>query len=485
MGKAYERLFYIFKTMDDGWGNPGGFIKVEINGDNSRLHLSLNNLEEKKGLEYTLFGISKDYETLRYTDISPIAPVNGRADVKVNFSADSIGPDKLNIHDINVFAVIARYPDKAVESVTCPLVTYTKGEQIWKSHFEELFVQALRKPVAIPEQSMSFSVDASGKANINYTAEPDTEQASDTIPSNIAAEIQESVYEDDRIEEPIKIGQIENKISDQNEPQGPLENDTVSDIEIQPWTILDEAERNSSSETAQQNTMPDVQEDVDIQSDFGAENVSQMWNRFQGDLTSVYKNIPEEEEESKEENGGNEDGAKEIPDVWQKIQDDFNDISSMNINKSVNESADVSSSTEEREQPLSVSRLRDELDKSFEIYNPFNTRNRGYKWWKINSPGFLNNILFRNNIKTYLLFNPKVMLAHYKYRYIILGIRSNRQPDREKLICGVPGVYNIDDNPFGGVGSWVQLEGYRPKYGAFGYWIVMLDPRTGKLFKIK
>lgn len=133
----------------------------------------------------------------------------------------------------------------------------------------------------------------------------------------------------------------------------------------------------------------------------------------------------------------------------------------------------------------SVSNLREELDNSFEKYNPFKMKSKNFHWWKINSPGFLNNILFRNSIKSYLLFNPKVMLAHYKYRYIIFGIRSMRRTGREQLVCGVPGVYSIDENPFGSMGSWVQLEGYKPKYGAFGYWIVMIDPRTGKLVKIK
>ncbi|WP_024832852.1 hypothetical protein [Ruminiclostridium josui] len=446
MGNAYERQFHIFKTMDKNWGNPGGFVKVEINGNSTRFQLSLNNLSDEKESSYNLYGIHKEEDTLKYTDICRIQPVNGRFDIKLNFSSEEIGSEKLNIRNINIFAIICSSTDnKASGSVKCPLVAYTKGEQEWKEEFERLLLQ----PIVIEAEE---------------TSESKVEDVAD--------------YQ---------------QIPEEPEPEITLteENETIintEEINIQPWTVIEEEKRENSSESSETESREQEREEFEANK-YEDENenslsmedapVPDLSSKFQGSLSSIYQRTYEEEtreeEESKEPQS---EETEEIQNVWKRIQEDFNDLSSINIDESERQG-------EGRERSFNINLLKQELDNTFEEYNPFRTRNKSFRWWKINSPGFLNNILFRNNIKTYLLFNPKVMLAHYKYRYIILGIKNNRHPGREKLICGIPGVYNIDENPFNSVGSWVQLEGFRPKYGAFGYWVVMLDPRTGKISKIK
>ncbi len=436
MGNAYERQFHIFKTMDNNWENPGGFIKVEINGDNTRFQLSLNNLSDKKDSLYNLYGIHKGNDMLAYTDICSLRPINGRIDIKSNFPTEEIGSNKLNVQDINIYAVICSSADnKASGEVKCPLVAYTKGEQVWKEQFERLLKQPFEtKPDKAPEPKAEETAMYQ-----SIPEEPETE---------ITLTEQEEVI------------------------------DKTEVINIQPWTVIEEAEKEDKEYPVE---MPDTENAEQEREDFESSKdapITDLSSKFQGSLSSVYQSSYEEEmretEETEELESEKSEEIEETQNVWKRIQDDFNDISSIKIDEN-----------EDREQPFNIQLLKQELDNSFEEYNPFKTRNRSFRWWKINSPGFLNNILFRNNIKTYLLFNPKVMLAHYKYRYIILGIKNNRQPGREKLICGIPGVYNIDDNPFASVGSWVQMEGYRPKYGAFGYWVVMLDPRTGKISKMK
>ena len=44
MSNNYQRLFYIFQSMDNEVGNPTGYIKVEINGPAAKLQISLNNM---------------------------------------------------------------------------------------------------------------------------------------------------------------------------------------------------------------------------------------------------------------------------------------------------------------------------------------------------------------------------------------------------------------------------------------------------------
>lgn len=128
-----------------------------------------------------------------------------------------------------------------------------------------------------------------------------------------------------------------------------------------------------------------------------------------------------------------------------------------------------------------VERLRKDLDRCFEICDPFRSRRRDYKWWKVNSPVHLNNVLFQCNIKTPVLFNPKILMAHFKYRHLIFGIYSDTVRQKEYVVFGVPGVYSVDDRPFKDICRWAQVEGNKPRYGAFGYWLVYIDPKTGKI----
>ncbi|PNT91518.1 hypothetical protein CDQ83_17225 [Clostridium thermosuccinogenes] len=128
--------------------------------------------------------------------------------------------------------------------------------------------------------------------------------------------------------------------------------------------------------------------------------------------------------------------------------------------------------------------FKNALDMYFEISDPFGSKRKDYKWWKVNSPVYLNNILYQYNIRTPLLFNPLVITANFKYRHLIVGIYTDKTRFREYIVCGVPGIYGIDEKPFGDMCRWVQLEGSKPKYGAFGYWLVYIDPKTGKFLPL-
>lgn len=139
---------------------------------------------------------------------------------------------------------------------------------------------------------------------------------------------------------------------------------------------------------------------------------------------------------------------------------------------------------ESREGTGNIGRLRVELDNNFERYDPFNVKRSDYIWWKVNNPVNLNNILYQCNIRSPLLFNPAVMTSHFKYRHLIIGIYSDTQRGKDYVVCGVFGMHMVDRKPFGDMCKWVQTEGSKPRYGAFGYWIVYLDPGTGKILSL-
>lgn len=411
MGNNYQRLFFIFKNMDSDFGSPTGFVKIEINHETTKLNLSLNNMMDRKGVTYQLYGISKNDSQLLYTLICDIPIINGRADIKVNRESKKLGSMELNVEDINIYAIVTVLKDRG-PMVICPLVAYTRSEVDWKREFDDLVLN----------RNQPISIDSNMRDEL----------------------IEESVEVAPYIEEQVEEQPIVSEVNE--EPEVTQEREVIEEIECDAFEY---SERDA------------VEIQIQEQEQEQPETVT---SKFEGTLTSIYNNTIDPDEYSE---------IRMEDDIWKQAEKDFQDISSFSI------------TDEERATELNLPNLKEELDKSFEKCNPFKSRSRNFKWWKINSPGFLNNILFRNGIKTYLLFSPKVMLAHYKYRYIIFGIKSDRPTAKPQLICGIPGVYSIDENPFGNMGSWVQLEGYKPKYGTFGYWVVMIDPRTGKLINIK
>lgn len=144
--------------------------------------------------------------------------------------------------------------------------------------------------------------------------------------------------------------------------------------------------------------------------------------------------------------------------------------------------ASVFENNEKRED---LTKLKGTLDRNFEQSDPFHSRRSDYRWWKVTNPANLNNILYQNNIRSPLLFNPMVMMAHFKFRHLIVGIYTDKLKNKEYVVCGVPGMHMVDKRPFGELCKWVQAEGNKPKYGAFGYWIVYIDPWTGKILSLK
>ena len=132
-----------------------------------------------------------------------------------------------------------------------------------------------------------------------------------------------------------------------------------------------------------------------------------------------------------------------------------------------------------------VGKLKTLLNRDFPKADPFRAGRMDYQWWKVDSPVQLNNIFYQCGIKTSLLFNPSVMMAHFKYRHLIVGIYTDRARKFEYLVIGIPSVYRVDDRPFGDMCRWVQVEGSRLRYGAFGYWILYMEPKSGKILTLK
>lgn len=202
--------------------------------------------------------------------------------------------------------------------------------------------------------------------------------------------------------------------------------------------------------------------------------------------------------------------------LYQKTDNEFHNNTEMNETDSVNESRTVDDVTTTDEETMAneettvieESRVKEEstyngkeysydkpkkapdmiklirlLDKEFKRCDPFNSRRRDYKWWSINSPVNLVNILEECRVNVPGFFSPSVVMAYFKYRYIVAGVYVSRRKGRIFFVCGIPGTYNVDESPFGDMCRWVQVERKSRENGAFGYWVTYVDPYTGELLR--
>ena len=301
--------------------------------------------------------------------------------------------------------------------------------------------------------SQSDITDAASSSNINELNAANTETVIDCDDATACE------YEAKLIERALKhadeIG-VDEALEDNTPILTPSQKSIAHLVEEKLYEIENASEQNNKKKIQSSSEKIAPQQNKDIDTAFPMKDV---WTKIQQELWV-------KERESEKEVTFDED-------ILQTVERNYQDLSSFGL------SMDVKTGE------INLDSLKEDLDRCFESYNPFKGRIKGIHCWKINSPGYLNNLLFKNNIKTYLLFNPKVLLANFKYRHVLFGMQMDKGINRFQLICGVPGVYNIDDNPFSTASTWIQLDGVKPKYGAFGYWLVLIDARSGKIHKLK
>ena len=301
--------------------------------------------------------------------------------------------------------------------------------------------------------SQSDITDAASSSNINELNAANTETVIDCDDATACE------YEAKLIERALKhadeIG-VDEALEDNTPILTPSQKSIAHLVEEKLYEIENASEQNNKKKIQSSSEKIAPQQNKDIDTAFPMKDV---WTKIQQELWV-------KERESEKEVTFDED-------ILQTVERNYQELSSFGL------SMDVKTGE------INLDSLKKDLDRCFESYNPFKGRIKGIHWWKINSPGYLNNLLFKNNIKTYLLFNPKVLLANFKYRHVLFGMQMDKGINRFQLICGVPGVYSIDDNPFSTAGTWIQLDGIKPKYGAFGYWLVLIDARSGKIHKLK
>ena len=475
----FNNVILMLKEEDRGFGGdkpPAGYIRLEVRDGKGKITAMVQNLKDSDEYNNYKLYLIKYHEGEIYPALMGIIPVkNGRGEITREINPLNVEDTKLHADDFNIGVVVLEHKSTGRTYIKCPLASY-KGKKVkWIESFENYLKDS---KIA---RKIKYEEEIKKKATENFRTKYDEE---------VKKEAERETDKADEIEVEAKVDvKINGKIRENTEY-----NETNR--------IEEENQENRMSEDAEED-IGGIRE-AEIDSVKMVQDVcGDIYSKYTGAVESKYsftENIPEKNPDvmctnhvrqyknimngSTNKKDENKEIRKQIEEIEskEKAEQVKENQETANLETIYRETANQETGVEKTLPDIKL--LGDCLDKVFKRCDPFNTRRRDYKWWKIHNPVYLNNVLQYCNIHIPRIFNPSIIMAYYKYRYLIAGIYTSRKRGKEYIVYGIPGTYNIDESPLGDLCRWIQIEGNTPKYGAFGYWIAYIDPDTGELLKV-
>ncbi len=448
----YQRSFLIFDEEDNGYGTeqkPSGHVKIEIREGKGKLFCQVSNLSEDNGkIQYRLFLIKSDDYQVVPVPVGNIELKKNRGDLEWVFDPYDISKTKLAFDKFNVIAILANYTDRKNNYSICPLVAYKDGKVEWRQKLNNILQEEKSKEEPLKQLKKVDDIP------INVI---DKEH-------EIANKKQESTKADNPIEKQqseAKNKEITAEINNLLDEQKPDEEKNKAELNSEkPLELLEENKTSGESKPLEEKPAEE--------------------NPVAGEPLKE-KQTKEKTIKVNDKSYSSYDGSK----LFNMCAEDGKDNINLNTNCINCIFLNNKNSDKPEVKEFGYEELTKQFDLTFEKYVPFSVKRTDYNWWKVTSPIHLNNILYKFGIKVPVLFNPLVLMAHYKYNHLIVGVYQDDIRQKDYIVCGIPGVYWVDEKPFGNACRWAQVEGNTPAYGAFGYWIVYINPKTGKILAIE
>lgn len=437
----YQKSFLIFEEEDNGFGTeqkPSGHVKIEIRDGKGKLYCQVSNLVEDSGnVEYRLFLIKADEMIVVPVLVGAFVLKRNRGELEWNFDSYNVDKTGIAFDRFNVFAVLTNQKDGRGNSVLCPLAAYKNGKVEWRQKLNSVLIEKTNEEVLnINQKDVDIINNKScEKVEINSDKKEENTENSSPVEKNQSADSGK-----------------ENEFVEAKEPNEEQKGEPVTP------NIKEHIDENTTNSQEKSNAEGQEEE----KSAKNKEN-SKSYSSYDG--TKLFEMFSEE----------SKDDTNSDPNL--KANLNTNCLNCIFFNNKSTDKLDI--------KDFGFEEWSKQFDLTFERYSPFSVKRTDYNWWKVVSPVHLNNILCKFGIKIPVLFNPLVLMAHYKYKHLIVGIYKNEKQNKDYIVCGIPGVYWVDEKPFGNACRWAQVEGNTTTYGAFGYWIVYINPKTGKILAVE
>ncbi|HHV99744.1 MAG TPA: hypothetical protein GXX36_09265 [Clostridiaceae bacterium] len=522
----FQRSFWIFQKEDQGYGigqGPSGYIKIEVRDGKGTLFAAVQNVRDGEDLYiYKLYLIEpKEREAnIAYVGVVPVK--GNKGELKWAFDPDNVAKTGSSIDRFTVAALLVEITGRKTFQLICPMAAYSNKQISWRESFRRTFdkkaagqnavivrdndldsreehggvsekcdIDRPEESIADENTSMQREQDSGSEREqginvetVQCSNEGDLQDSgSETGQSRYYAGEQESGGGDAELSESYADDQDGGSETGQSRYYAGGQESGGGDAELSE-SYADE--QDGGGETGQSRYYAGGQE-----SGGGDAELSKSYTDEQADVSKAGLTGSEGNEQSSafmgEQTGPNgircvlqNNGLPGVPFNGCGIPCATCSLNMRNNAGNISEAGNVSGKP-----VVDLKKLENSFNQYFEKFDPFQNKRRDYKWWRIGSPVHLNNILYQHNIRTPLLFNHAVMMSHLKYRHMIAGIYKDDAKKISLIVCGIPAVYDTDTRPFGNMCRWAQLESGRSKYGAFGYWLVYIDPETGRFLSIR
>lgn len=537
---GFQRNFFIFANEDTGFETgrkPSGYVRMEVREGKGKLHTVLQNLRPGNGkFEYVMYLLRASREPVEYIRVGNLEVRLGKAELEWTFDPRNAGMSGYAINEFDVMAVVVEHTNRQIDTISCPLAAYRSKHVDWRIALRTALQRKKAEAAYKPEKdspvfqktakTITTPVIKAPAVTAPTVAAPVVTTPVVTTPaiteSNLPENMQEMKQFENIMDENPKEAIYENAgiiTSDEAGAHPPVNN--INTTWIQPCCIQPLEAYQPQPEMQyfpQQHEYHQLQEPIQqppyqpeqqfmYQPEQQSRNQPEQQFMYQPEQQPIYQ--PEQHPENQLENQP-EQQPEPIPEnqpeqqpgmVEESCQNSLNQVNTGCVYLNGNLCGALIQNAVGTENPCNTCRinrveepdqmhlpgdltpLKEELDRYFEQSDPFHSKRSDYSWWKVSNPVNLNNILYKNNVRSPLMFNPSVMMAHYKYRHLIIGIFS-RKDGKKFVVCGVPGMHMVDRKPFGEMSTWVQTEGNRIRYGEFGYWLVYVNPEDGKILNL-
>jgi len=149
-----------------------------------------------------------------------------------------------------------------------------------------------------------------------------------------------------------------------------------------------------------------------------------------------------------------------------------------------NKSIEPSKHTEPSKSPEVKKPSKDEsLHKYFSTYDPFDTTNKSYRWWRGIDMHNINKVLIEIGVKLPFELNKEGYIACEVFGHILLGIYKDKEISREFFILGIPAKERSGAGNYYSNSRWEECT-MQQSSGESGYWLTYIDCETSKVVKV-
>lgn len=478
---AFKRNFFIFTNEDTGFEagqKPSGHVKVEVRGTRGKLHAVAQNLRPGNGrFDYILYILRSGDNAVEPIRAGRMENKFSRWELEWTFDPDKLGIPGYPADDCDLVAILAEFADRQGGRVICPLAAYRNKPVEWRSGFSESKTGDGEADARSNKENGCGKGDYDGLIRIDSVlgkSEHEEDATNYGINNGIG----------DAVNEGINVAAIEMKAEGQDNNNDAIDTDARKGvIDEGSYSGIDSCNIDGSAIT-ESSDIGSINNAIDTEASSGDVGRDNAATNVEVGCEEARISASEDTHEAVSKSNA---GTNNIDTTCIYLNGNMcaaliqpeggiaNPCGACQIRQGVQPA--------NARLPADMARLEKIFDSNFERSDPFQSNRSDYTWWKVTNPVNLNNILYLNSIHSPLLFNPAVMVAHYKYRHFIIGVFTHMD-GQKYLVCGVPGMHMVDRKPFGQLGTWVQTEGNRQRYGAFGYWLVYINPDDGKMLSI-